>query len=102
MIRRPPRSTLFPYTTLFRSGLGADDEDFLAVNDEHIVFELVRRRLLGANGAIEAPLRGVVLQQISQGIRRHDTAHRHDIQRAAEQALLNERAENETSDTAKT
>src|SRR3712207_8147312 len=24
MIRRPPRSTLFPYTTLFRS-LGADD-----------------------------------------------------------------------------
>src|SRR5256885_11630596 len=29
MIRRPPRSTLFPYTTLFRSGVGtaraADD-----------------------------------------------------------------------------
>src|SRR5688572_33313553 len=25
MIRRPPRSTLFPYTTLFRSGLGTDD-----------------------------------------------------------------------------
>src|SRR2546430_13671653 len=24
MIRRPPRSTLFPYTTLFRSGLDAD------------------------------------------------------------------------------
>src|SRR3712207_7760317 len=24
MIRRPPRSTLFPYTTLFRSDLGAD------------------------------------------------------------------------------
>src|SRR2546427_592862 len=24
MIRRPPRSTLFPYTTLFRSGDGAD------------------------------------------------------------------------------
>src|SRR2546429_79711 len=26
MIRRPPRSTLFPYTTLFRSGV--DDRDF--------------------------------------------------------------------------
>src|SRR2546430_13166359 len=26
MIRRPPRSTLFPYTTLFRSGLGRDAE----------------------------------------------------------------------------
>src|SRR3712207_7340341 len=25
MIRRPPRSTLFPYTTLFRSGLDRDD-----------------------------------------------------------------------------
>src|SRR2546427_1806459 len=24
MIRRPPRSTLFPYTTLFRSGVGYD------------------------------------------------------------------------------
>src|SRR3712207_7651843 len=24
MIRRPPRSTLFPYTTLFRSRVGAD------------------------------------------------------------------------------
>src|SRR5262245_64145808 len=24
MIRRPPRSTLFPYTTLFRSGLQSD------------------------------------------------------------------------------
>src|SRR3712207_8293688 len=25
MIRRPPRSTLFPYTTLFRSGSGGRD-----------------------------------------------------------------------------
>src|SRR3989442_10275962 len=25
MIRRPPRSTLFPYTTLFRSAVQADD-----------------------------------------------------------------------------
>src|SRR3712207_5189595 len=27
MIRRPPRSTLFPYTTLFRSVLPFEDED---------------------------------------------------------------------------
>src|SRR3712207_9458319 len=26
MIRRPPRSTLFPYTTLFRSGLCGSEE----------------------------------------------------------------------------
>src|SRR5436190_9873106 len=28
MIRRPPRSTLFPYTTLFRSSLGAGAREF--------------------------------------------------------------------------
>src|SRR3712207_9052990 len=27
MIRRPPRSTLFPYTTLFRSGAGREPGD---------------------------------------------------------------------------
>src|SRR5687768_17972151 len=30
MIRRPPRSTLFPYTTLFRSVAGADLPDQVA------------------------------------------------------------------------
>src|SRR3989441_11725538 len=30
MIRRPPRSTLFPYTTLFRSS-GPVDDEFLAL-----------------------------------------------------------------------
>jgi len=30
MIRRPPRSTLFPYTTLFRSPLLLDPIDFAA------------------------------------------------------------------------
>src|SRR5260221_8613559 len=30
MIRRPPRSTLFPYTTLFRSLQAADDHASLA------------------------------------------------------------------------
>src|SRR3712207_7171872 len=29
MIRRPPRSTLFPYTTLFRSGEGVPEHDLL-------------------------------------------------------------------------
>src|SRR3989475_6404923 len=33
MIRRPPRSTLFPYTTLFRSG----------VKEGNMVLELIRR-----------------------------------------------------------
>src|SRR3712207_8405495 len=31
MIRRPPRSTLFPYTTLFRSGIGQGLDDDVRV-----------------------------------------------------------------------
>src|SRR5437763_7235119 len=31
MIRRPPRSTLFPYTTLFRSAGGDGDAAFICV-----------------------------------------------------------------------
>src|SRR2546430_7307498 len=37
MIRRPPRSTLFPYTTLFRSVVGVRGEDRVGV-------EVLRRR----------------------------------------------------------
>src|SRR5688572_32573023 len=39
MIRRPPRSTLFPYTTLFRS---LNQPVFLAIRPEHVQ--------LGTNG----------------------------------------------------
>src|SRR5256885_6671041 len=40
MIRRPPRSTLFPYTTLFRSELlpglrDSEQPDFVIVNGEN-------------------------------------------------------------------
>src|SRR2546426_5579253 len=37
MIRRPPRSTLFPYTTLFRSFVQSNDERF--ANDETVLAE---------------------------------------------------------------
>src|SRR5260221_3875316 len=45
MIRRPPRSTLFPYTTLFRSLVG------LAVAarhqiEQHVIGQLIDRQLL--------------------------------------------------------
>src|SRR5438309_7714700 len=33
MIRRPPRSTLFPYTTLFRSHADLMDEEFPSAKD---------------------------------------------------------------------
>src|SRR2546429_9096387 len=51
MIRRPPRSTLFPYTTLFRSHAEGD----LAEGDD-VVFDGDR---LGDAGAVqEGPVRG--------------------------------------------
>src|SRR3712207_9248621 len=35
MIRRPPRSTLFPYTTLFRSSTAAERQERQACRDAH-------------------------------------------------------------------
>src|SRR3712207_6964237 len=47
MIRRPPRSTLFPYTTLFRS---------VVVEDVHALF---RRVVVVREGSVGAPLDAV-------------------------------------------
>src|SRR3712207_9110503 len=35
MIRRPPRSTLFPYTTLFRSNRGGDQDGYARLGSYH-------------------------------------------------------------------
>src|SRR2546427_10549954 len=40
MIRRPPRSTLFPYTTLFRSGM-SPVSPFCGTHSEGILLSLV-------------------------------------------------------------
>src|SRR3712207_7005647 len=46
MIRRPPRSTLFPYTTLFRSGRGGDDRPVRRDVDEAVEHRVLHRGLL--------------------------------------------------------
>src|SRR5690606_41643479 len=38
LLRRPPRSTLFPYTTLFRSWNACFNDDFLGRHTPHFVF----------------------------------------------------------------
>src|SRR3712207_1424902 len=42
MIRRPPRSTLFPYTTLFRSALRKGAKEVLAIDKDAHALELCR------------------------------------------------------------
>src|SRR3712207_8144411 len=44
MIRRPPRSTLFPYTTLFRSYEGMSQSDQMALADAYQQLALAVRR----------------------------------------------------------
>src|SRR5438034_6438119 len=58
MIRRPPRSTLFPYTTLFRSPIFA-----MAKKDP--------KRIVFAEGEDERVLRGVQIV-IDEGLARPD------------------------------
>src|SRR5438132_6069127 len=61
MIRRPPRSTLFPYTTLFRSGVGG------APQDEH--HHEVEKRKEPAHGKVH-PVNQVALQADGEGDRK--------------------------------
>src|SRR3712207_7498251 len=69
MIRRPPRSTLFPYTTLFRSG---------------------RERRVGAGDDLHGALQLVGARQALGPPRRHDAApvgaanHLLDLERSEE------------------
>src|SRR3712207_7526998 len=54
MIRRPPRSTLFPYTTLFRSDVASNDARWTAFSAEEAT-DLQRARLF----ALPTPTEGV-------------------------------------------
>src|SRR3712207_8242099 len=62
MIRRPPRSTLFPYTTLFRSDLSGRDpareRDQVAVElDARFLAQLADACLLGGLVAVDGAAR---------------------------------------------
>src|SRR5947207_10317433 len=63
MIRRPPRSTLFPYTTLFRSG-GVERQRVAALLGNHVHHEggvALRRPTAGFHGRF---LRGRRVQDV--------------------------------------
>src|SRR3712207_8741926 len=85
MIRRPPRSTLFPYTTLFRSDdaeqkraqvLGRLDPAEVDVErEERVLYDLFLRGALAQQLAHEPPYRG--LQPRSQ---RRSEEHTSELQ----------------------
>src|SRR3712207_7613758 len=56
MIRRPPRSTLFPYTTLFRSA-DRHDEGGAVDEDDRVAGALARRAVDALVQALERPRR---------------------------------------------
>jgi len=74
MIRRPPRSTLFPYTTLFRSQ-AAQDALLKEPVDEIVIFEHERAQarwfeeglLEKAEAGLDPPLRMVILHSDRDG-----------------------------------
>src|SRR5260370_32167895 len=66
MIRRPPRSTLFPYTTLFRSKIILIKQELLL-----LVYELNRSGLLAENEKIRpilAQLEKLLLCDLSPAV----------------------------------
>src|SRR3712207_8419461 len=91
MIRRPPRSTLFPYTTLFRSEAGrlggveaavveVGLVDDLADPPEHGVVEAVhaQHRLEGAVAAHVAERRAAHVER--RGVGRRSEEHTSELQ----------------------
>src|SRR2546422_7801506 len=60
MIRRPPRSTLFPYTTLFRSERDRAAQTFVEIHAGLIVHQVTRLADRGERALHFARARGLV------------------------------------------
>src|SRR5438876_2679914 len=81
MIRRPPTSPLFPYTTLFRSPLGKIAQIAALSNDDHITdveaFRILRRNLEVLS--IESPPRSIIVTS-AEVIRCRSEEHTSELQ----------------------
>src|SRR5256886_5362016 len=85
MIRRPPRSTLFPYTTLFRSFPGNPGHAYLAASNGLAENILVTAHVLGhADFARNNLLFRRCQEQVSEHIVEHAANHARQIQQAIE------------------
>src|SRR5438874_3845125 len=101
MIRRPPRSTLFPYTTLFRSRLPRGlvlallllDARVLAV--EHELVDELAREQVGATGAVDAHLRSE--EHTSELQSRRDLVCRLLLEKKKKKKIKNQRTPDQDS-----
>src|ERR1039458_6477976 len=66
MIRRPPRSTLFPYTTLFRSDINLSDQNRISFDAHH------NYRAQNKNNFFDNPATGNFLYRLNQGAQLED------------------------------
>src|SRR2546429_4724711 len=71
MIRRPPRSTLFPYTTLFRSEIGTEvnDKELLDFPIEFLDVVITNKSVVGKSIAELAAMefaKGVFLKKLTR------------------------------------
>src|SRR3712207_7708703 len=89
MIRRPPRSTLFPYTTLFRSreaqGVADPRDDVLALGVGQVVAVVARLAGRGVTGEAHAGARGRPQVAEHHG---HDRSEEHTSELQSRQYLV--------------
>src|SRR3712207_8030292 len=81
MIRRPPRSTLFPYTTLFRSLYG-DAEAGRGIGAAELAVQPVDEAChqLGAEAAALRPCRGLPPAEIAHPQAKRSEEHTSELQ----------------------
>src|SRR3712207_7906837 len=72
MIRRPPRSTLFPYTTLFRSALGCAGGAPGAAADDELLGTERRGQPGGAVHPVELVREDLLVNEIRPGVHAED------------------------------
>src|SRR3712207_8653318 len=81
MIRRPPRSTLFPYTTLFRSrcrrGVQADDHD---VDVARQVVDHVPGHAQGGRALVQSPEEEAELHDRPDRVQPRSEEHTSELQ----------------------
>src|SRR3712207_7040535 len=75
MIRRPPRSTLFPYTTLFRSFALACSKRFDPFTQWHAKFPSVNLRQLKLHGGGRASFPAPALMEEDRKSTRLNSSH---------------------------